>query len=184
MQHYSEIRQLIDAVRRRWRALCALHAMMRGALIAAVVVAIAVIASRWTAGAPLLLVVLAGIAAAAAVAAVTVCLWPLRRAPQDAKVARFIEERAPSLDDRLVSAVDVAQGNRAAPGLADAMLADAARRTSAIDVETIVSSQSLRRAALQAGAAALVLGVVLFTARGPAREAGDAASFTLFPELT
>src|SRR5205085_7029528 len=41
---------------------------------------------------------------------------------------------------------------------------------------------SLRRAAMQAGAAALVLGAVLFTARGPAREAVDAASLTLFPE--
>src|SRR5690242_19693076 len=152
MQHYSEIRQLIDAVRRRWRALCALHAVMRGTLIAAVVLAIAVNASRWTAGAPLLLVVLAGVAAVAAVAAVGACLWPLRRAPQDARVARFIEERAPALDDRLVSAVVVAQGHNAAPGLADAMLPDAARRTSAIDVDTIVSPQSLRRAALQAGA--------------------------------
>src|SRR5437868_14184575 len=109
MEHYSEIRELIDRVRARWRALCALHALMRGTLIAAAVLALAVLGSRWTAGAPLLLIVLAAAGSLAAVAAVTVCLWPLRRAPHDAKVARFIEERAPSLDDRLVSAVDVAQ---------------------------------------------------------------------------
>src|SRR3954465_15966781 len=60
MAHYQQIRVLIDRVRARWRALCALQAMMRGTLIAAVVLAMAVIASRWTAGAPLLLIGLAG----------------------------------------------------------------------------------------------------------------------------
>src|SRR5262249_24106023 len=184
MQHYSEIRQLLDRVRARWRALCALNAVMRGALIAAAVVAAAAIASRWTAGAPLLLVALAGVAVFAAMAALTICLWPLRRAPHDTKVARFIEERAPSLDDRLVSAVDVAQGNRTAPALADAMIADAARPTSSIDVDTIVPSGSLRRAGVRAAIAAAVLGLVLFTARGPARQAADAASLTLFPART
>src|SRR5262249_49187464 len=184
MQHYTEIRELIDRVRARWRALSVLHAVMRGALFAAAVVGGAVIASRWTAGAPLLLVMLAAGASTIAVAALAICLWPLRRAPQDAKVARFIEERAPSLDDRLVSAVDVAQGKSAAPALARAMIADAARRSSSIDVDTIVSSRSLRRAAGQAAAAAIVLGSALFIARGPARQAVDAASLTLFPART
>src|SRR5262249_18148090 len=123
------------------------------------------------------------------VVVLAICLWPLRRAPQDANVARFIEERAPSLDDRLVSAVDVVQaksadGKSTMPALADAMLADAAHRSSSIDVDTIVSSRSLRRAAAQAAAAAIVLGLVLFTARGPARQAADAASLTLFPART
>ena len=37
-----------------------------------------------------------------AVGALVWAFWPLRRVPSDAQVARFIEERAPSLDDRLV----------------------------------------------------------------------------------
>src|SRR5262249_40040601 len=77
-----------------------------------------------------------------------------------------------------------AQGNRTVPALADAMIADAARRTSSIDVDTIVPSGSLRRAGVRAAIAAAVLGLVLFTARGPAREAADAASLTLFPART
>src|SRR5262249_51211908 len=183
MDHYSSIRDLIVRVRARWRALCALHAVVRGALIAAAVVGVAVLASRWTIGAPLLLIVLAGTAFAVSIAALAIALWPLRRAPQDAKVARFIEERAPSLDDRLRSAGGGGQG-QTGPGLANARLADAARRSASIDVETIVSSQSLRRAAFQAAAAAIVLGLALFAARGPAREAADAASLTLFPAHT
>ena len=184
MEHYSQIRELIEAVRRRWRALCALRAVVRAALAGAVVIGAAVVASRWTVGAPALLMTLAAAALLAALAALATCFWPLRRAPRDAVVARFIEERAPSLDDRLVSAVDVAGRRDAAPGLAAAMLADAARRTSAIDIDTIVSARALRRAALQAAAAAIVLGIVLFAARGPAREAVDAASLTLFPART
>src|SRR5436309_15267396 len=113
MAHYQQIHELIDRVRTRWRALSALHAVMRGALIAAAIVGAAVIASRWTVGAPLVLVLLAVLAFAAAAVALALPLWPLRRAPLDTNVARFIEERAPSLDDRLVSAVDVARSEKA-----------------------------------------------------------------------
>src|SRR5712692_1132446 len=105
MQHYTQIRELIDRVRARWRALCALQAVVRGALMTALIVGIAVVAARWTVGAPVVLMTLAGITLALAVGAVAACTWPLRRVPQDGAVARYIEERAPSLDDRLVSAV-------------------------------------------------------------------------------
>ena len=108
------------------------------------------------------------------------CLAPLRRVPGDGQVARFIEERSSSLGDRLVTAVDVAHAPNP-PALADMMIADAARRSAAIDVDTIVSSESLRRAGFQAAAAVLALGIVLFASRGPARQAFDAASLTLFP---
>ena len=55
-----------------------------------------------------------------ALAGIVRALWPARRVPTDAQVARFIEEREPSLDDRLVSAVDVVSAARAgaAPALA------------------------------------------------------------------
>ena len=62
------------------------------------------------------------------------------------------------------------------------MIADASRRSSAIDVDAIVPRESLRRAGFQAAAAALALALVLFASRGPARQAVDAASLTLFPE--
>src|SRR5580765_1917253 len=181
MQHYDEIRAFIDRVRGRWRTLCALQAVLRGALIAAAVVGIAVIASRWTTGAPVVLMLLAATALLLAGGALAWCLAPLRRVPADGKVARYIEERTPSLDDRLVTAVDAAHST-AAPALMEPMLADTARRTAAIDIDTIVPADALRRAGAQAAAALVALAAALFLARGPAQQAADAASLTLFPE--
>src|SRR5262249_29395669 len=134
---------LIRRVRARWRALTALNALVRGAMLAAVVVGAFAVASRWTSGAPALLVSLAAVALLLAIGSLAVSAWPLRRVPRDGAVARFIEERAPALDDRLASAVDVTAHRDTAPGLADAMIADAARRTANVDVDTIVSAESL-----------------------------------------
>ena len=119
--HDQTIRELIDRVRARWRALIALRALVRGALIAALVVGAALVAARWTDGAPVALMVLAASAAVLAAGALTWCLAPLGRVPADSRVARYIEERAPSLGDRLVTAVDVAQSKNA-PLFADAMI--------------------------------------------------------------
>ncbi len=94
MQEYDAIRQLIDRVRARWRALVALRALVRGALLAAAVVGAALIASRWTDGAPVALMALAAAAAVVAAGAIAWCLAPLRRVPADSQVARYIEERA------------------------------------------------------------------------------------------
>src|SRR3954462_10861392 len=180
MQPYGEIRQLIDRVRARWRALVALQALVRGALIAALIVGVALVASRWTAGAPVLLMTLVGGAALLATGAVVWCLAPLRRVPADKQVARYVEEREPSLGDRLVTAVDVAQAENP-PALANMMISDATRRLASVDIETIIPGESLRRAAFQAAAAVLVFGALLFLSREPARQAIDAASLTLFP---
>ena len=181
MQHYAAIHDLLRRVRRRWRALCAMHAVVRAALYASAVIFVTVLAARWTVGAPVVLMLLAGVALVLSAGAIGWCLLPLRRVPADGKVARYIEERAPALDDRLVTAVDVASASHP-PAFADQMLGDAARRTAEIDIDTIVPAESLRRAGFQAAAAVVVLGVALFLARGPANQAADAASLTLFPE--
>src|SRR6185436_14034471 len=121
------------------------------------------------------------VALVASAGSIAWCLLPLRRVPADGKVARYIEERAPALDDRLVSAVDVVHA-KTPPAFADQMIGDAARRTADLDIDTIVPAESLRRAGFQAAAAVIVLGVAVFVARGPAGQAADAASLTLFPE--
>src|SRR2546423_6854651 len=186
MEQDDAIRNLITRVRRRWRTLRAFRAFTRTALAVTVVSAVALSSVLWTAGAP-------GVLAAIAIGALLVIagviafgLWPLRTAPSDRQVARFIEERTPALDDRLVSAVDVAErGTRpdAVPAaLAGPMLADAAARATDVDVDTIVSDSSLRRAAVWAAAAAVAVAVVLFAGRNQARQAKDAASLTLFPD--
>src|SRR5688572_20370439 len=158
MEHYNEIRDVIARVRARWRTLRAFRATVRAALLTSAVVGVALILSRWTDGAP------------------------LRRSPADLQVARFIEERAPALDDRLVTAVDVAEGRSSVtPMIAGPLVADAARRARDVEIDAVIPSETLRRAGFQAVAAALVCLGVLFIARGPARQAVDAASLSLWP---
>ena len=119
-----------------------------------------------------------------AIAALVRAVAPLRRAPSDLRVARFVEERAPSLDDRLVTAVDMVSSGRqtSSPAIAEPLLADAAAQARAVDVDAIVSSETLRRAGFRAAAAAIVLVVVVIAARRTARQSYDAAALVLFPE--
>jgi hypothetical protein len=184
MESYGQIRALLDRVRRRWRTLRVFYVTVRVALASSLIVLAAVLASRFTEGAPVALAII-GVLAAAGI--LTVAWWgiqPLRQAPDDRRVARFIEERAPSLEDRLVSAVDVATQPAALvapPGLTTAMIADAARRLESVDVDEIIPAEVVRRSAFQAVAAALAASLVLFSSRHVARQAIDAASLTLFP---
>ena len=105
------IRELLDRVRARWRALRAFQATVRAGLAASAVLIVALLVVRgvaqWAGRPPLVLAILAAAALLLAVGAVAWAFAPLRHRPSDARVARFIEERAPALDDRLVSAVDV-----------------------------------------------------------------------------
>jgi hypothetical protein len=176
----AHVRQLLDVVRARWRTQLALHAATRAALAALATIGLALVAARWISESPKLLAAIASASMVAAVSAALWCLLPLRRRPTDLQLARFIEERAPGLDDRLVSAVDVAQQSTPPP-LADLMVADAARRAAAVDVETVVPSESLRRAGYQAVTATLALVALVGFGREPLREAIDATVLTLFP---
>jgi hypothetical protein len=180
MSHRQDILALIERVRRRWRAARLFEAVVRTALSVTLIIGIVAIASRWTSGSPVALAA-AGVAALLLIGAGAIwAALPLRARPTDRQVARFIEEREPSLDDRLVSAVDLT--DHAAPaGLAQAMLADAARRVSDVSVERILSSEALRRAGFRATAAALVLLAAAFSARHVARQTADAVALTLFP---
>src|SRR5262245_62189465 len=156
MQHYDTIRELIDRVRRRWRTQQAFEAIARASLAAIVVVAVALIAALWTSGKPGALATIGIAAVVLTLAAIVWGLLPLRRVPGDRQVARFIEERSPELDDRLVSAVDVATGERQTP-LAAPMLADAARRASDVEASGVIPTSTLRRAGLQAATVMLML---------------------------
>ncbi len=182
MEHYNEIRDVIARVRARWRTLRAFRATVRAALLTSAIVGVALILSRWTTGAPMALVGLAALTILIVVGAIGWAVAPLRRSPADLQVARFIEERAPALDDRLVTAVDVAEGRSSVtPMIAGPLVADAARRARDVPIDTVIPSETLRRAGFQAAAAALVCLAVLFFARGPARQSLDAASLSLWP---
>ena len=183
MQHDETIRHLLQRVRSRWRALRVLQASMRAALAASAVMGVALIAARWIDRAPLALAFVAAAALLLVAAAIAWGCLSLRHVPDDVQIARYIEERTPALDDRLASAVDLARSERhsASPALAEPMLADAARRVTAVDIDTILPLQSVRRAGAQAAAAACLLLALLFMARGPVGQAVDATSMTLFP---
>jgi len=186
MQQDDGIKHLIMRVRRRWRTLRAFRALTRTALAVAIVVAVALSSVLFMAGAPGVLAAIAIGALLAVAVVIALGVWPLRTAPTDRQVARYIEERDPALDDRLVSAVDVAdrsaQPNAVPTALTGPMLADASRRASDVDIDAIVPHRTLRRAAMWATAAAAAVAVILFVGRNQARQAKDAASLMLFPD--
>jgi len=182
MDHYSEIRDVIAAVRRRWLTLRTLRAVVRAALLTTAVVGAALLLSRFTTGAPRALAGLAAVALAGAAAAVAWALAPLRKRPADAQVARFIEERVPELDDRLVTAVEVGEGRSSvSPLIAVPLVRDAAQRATSVDLDAVIPGEKLRRAGFQAAAAALACLAVLVVSRHTARQAYDAASLTFWP---
>jgi hypothetical protein len=183
---YEPIRRFLRRVRARCRALSAFDAAARALLGISAVVGLALIV--WSLAAPgrspAGVLVLAGAVLVVAAAAAIWGLLPLRDAPSDAQLARFVEERVPALDDRLVTAVDVHAADRRAPAplLSGRLVEDAAGRVDAIDLDEIVPATRLRRGGLKAGAAAVVLLVLAMMAREPARQSLDAASLALFPE--
>ena len=61
------------------------------------------------------------------------------------------------------------------------MIADAARRAGAVDLNQVVPIALLRRAGFQAAGAVVILVVLVLIAREPARQTLDAASLALFP---
>src|SRR3984893_5482699 len=181
--HQQQIRELLDRVRSRWQRLSAFRATLRAALAASGVLVVALVLTLWTTRSPMALAAPGVAAAALAIAALVWGLWPVRRAPSDTQLARFIEESEPSLDDRLASAVDLLASGREADEarLAGQMVSDGARPPPAVDPGAVVPREILRRSGFQAAAAVLLLASIAFVGRGTARQSVDALWLTLFP---
>ena len=183
MSSFQPVRDLLARVRRRWRVLVALRSSARTGLAVSAVVGAAVVAA-FIAGASA--AVLAVVTVAAAIAVIAALAWglsPIREVPSDARVARFIEERDESLNDRLVSAAEMANAADAEPPTAVRSLfaSDVIRRAANVDSEAIVPSHIVRRAAFQTAASILLLALLTFFARGTMRRGLDALSLTLLP---
>src|SRR5215510_1344227 len=183
-RHYEPIRCLLDLVRARYRALTMCRAVVRAALAVSAVVGLSLAAASLAALATETPWLIAGVGAVALLTALTGVVWgvmPLRHVPSDIRIARFIEERVPSLDDRLATAVDVVQSHPrgTSPILTAPFVADVARRVAGVNVNDIVPDEQLRRNGVRARAAMLVL--LVMVAREPARQSLDAASIVLFP---
>src|SRR5260221_13012355 len=114
-ENLNEIRGLLDRVRARWRRLRVLRATVRVSLAVSAVLALAQVLLRFSAGAPAVYAALGVVAAILAVVAAGWGVWPLRDAPTDAQVARFIEERAAPPADPLVRPIEGEQGQSGTP---------------------------------------------------------------------
>ncbi|MQA30105.1 MAG: hypothetical protein GEU82_09740 [Luteitalea sp.] len=179
---YEPVHDLLTRVRSRWRRLLLFQATIRASLAAAGVLGIVLVLARWTSRSPTALAVLGVAAVVLAIVALIWGLWPARERPSDRRVARFVEESLGTLDERLVSAVDVeALGSGDRPALAASMIADAGRAASDVDPAAVVPAESLRRAGFQAVAAGLLLILVVVAGRESARQSFDAIALALFP---
>ena len=105
-ERVSELRAILADVRARWQRQALLRAWTLGAMTAAAMLLVGVLAVWLVASEGIPLVVVVAAVITVALAALLFALLPLRQPPSDRQIARFIEERAGGLDDVLVTAVD------------------------------------------------------------------------------
>src|SRR5262245_55568654 len=112
----ERIQRLLQRVRRRRRGVEWLRAITRAALGVSLVVGVAIVAARamslLSIGALRTPIVIVTAGAATFGAGIAVLVWNLRALasrPSDRRIARLIEERVPSLEDRLATAVDLCE---------------------------------------------------------------------------
>jgi hypothetical protein len=186
MDPFSQLRSLIDAVRRRWLAAQALRTIGIAAALCALPIAVAA-AIGWRAspdGAGL--VVLVALAVCASATLLIFSSRRLPRRPSDIATARFIEEQATAvnlepLDDALVSAVQVVERTAGRDPFAGAVIAQAAGRLREISAEAIVPPATLRRSLAHAAAGSVCLVLAIVFALPTIGRAADAAWLALFP---
>ena len=177
-ERVGELRGILAEVRARWQRRTLLEAWALGGLTAGSMVFVGVLAVWLVAseGVPLVLVVAAVIAVA--LTSLLFALLSLRQTPSDRQIARFIEERAGGLDDVLVTAVDKSQDSTPIAGV---IVNDAVRAARNVELDRIVSTHLLRRAAIGALGGSLVFLASLWFFAPSARRAIDVAGSYLFP---
>ena len=176
----SELRTILADVRRQWTRRALLRAWTLGAVTAAAMLLVGVLAVRLVAREGVPLVFAVAVVSAIAVVSLVFALLPLRRPPSDKQVARFIEERAGGLDDVLVTAVEKGLGSDGP--MADILVRDAVRASRSVDFGTVVSRHTYWRAAAGAafGSVALLAAIGLFAPS--ATRAGHVVGSYLFPK--
>ncbi|MBI3048724.1 MAG: hypothetical protein HYY76_10490 [Acidobacteria bacterium] len=179
-ERHLELSALVARVRNRWRAITALRAWATGSAMAAAVLALALFTHRLVRPEEEALVALWATAGLLVLGVLFRAMAPVRRAPRDLQIARFIEERCPELEDALVTAVG--QPGPGAEAMAAAVVSDAAERARRLDLDAIISRRALKRTALAAAAASLALLTGVGFSAGPAGAAARTAGVYLFPE--
>lgn len=169
------IREVLARVRGRWQALVLLRVVGRTLGSWALVGALGVAAHHVVASGDAGLLALAAMVLIASLGLTARVWWPLRLAAPDDQVARFIEERCPEFEDRVVSAV------KATGGLAGPLLCDTAQRLGGLDLDRVVSRLAIRRAGLLALVNLGVLVLVGWLGAGPASRAAGLVASALVP---
>src|SRR6185295_18682243 len=112
MRPNEELLQKIAIVRSRWKAFLWVRglAWVLGVTVASLLIGLAVANS--TSISPWVVTALRlGLVAVFIVTVIRALVVPLRRTPTDTQLARFVEEKNPGLEDRLVSAVEAVHKN-------------------------------------------------------------------------
>ncbi len=178
-QRVDELRAILADVRARWQRLAVLRAWMLGAMTAAAMLLVGVLAVWLVASEGIPLVVVVAAVTTVAFAALLFALLPLRQPPSDRQIARFIEERAGGLDDVLVTAVDKSGDTST---VADLLVGDAIRAARGVSaVDHVVSHATMRRAAIGALAGSLAFAASLWLFAPAAGRAVNVAGSYLFP---
>ena len=158
----DDLGALLARVRRRWLTRRSMLAAGRAAGAAAGLLLLVLFTDRVLQPADAVMVWLFAAALGLAAGLTGRVLWRLRRGPGDRQVARYIEERCPALEDRLVSAADIAAAGRRSV-FRDLLLRDAARSARAVDLDRVLPRRDVLLAVAGGGlaVAALLLVVVL-----------------------
>jgi hypothetical protein len=173
----ARIRAFLADLGARWRRLAWLRYGARVGLILGAIWAVAI--AVWLVGARASLAREAWLVAAVAVLTAVVCTLAWRRqpmAPAGVVLARLAEERVPALDDCLVTAAGIVDGDtEASPAIRSALLADTAARLDQLQPDAVISGERMRRGAWQAAAVAGILLVTGTTLIGPTLRTAQAA---------
>lgn len=176
-----DLDRFLHAIRRRWRTVAALRAAALALLATSLVLTAAALAERWLRPADTTLLVLAALAGAIALAVTVALAWPLRHRPDDARVARFVEERCPELDDTIVTAVEIGRGAARPDVFAPLVVASATARLAQLDVARVIDPRELRGAVVRATAAAAGCAVALVLELPFIEKAAQVAYIRAFP---
>ena len=170
MDHRTELVDVIRRVRNRWR----LKLAMRGAVVVVAGTALALLLSasglesfRFTAPAIIAFrVVTVGVFVGLLLYSL---VWPLRRRVTDAQVAMYLEECDPTLEAKIISAVEATAGGGSeahSPRLVEKLVEQAIEQCRSMDHAHTVERTALQRHAASLAAIAAILALAL--AFGPA----------------
>ena len=164
MKPNEELLQKIGIVRKRWQLFLWARglAWVLGVLVVSLVIGLAMADSTeiptWAVTAMRLTMV-----ALFVFTVITALVLPLRRVPDDMQLARFVEEKNPGLDDRLVSAVEALTKPKPEQGIfAHLLVKDALDRTRNVRFHEQVNKRKFGTFAALAAMFAIALIVSLY----------------------